>query len=272
LTGVDLTRRRELGQLVEDSWSLYGGNLGLFLTIALAIVIPTDLLVLGVGAGQLWQGYEDDPNLGPSALAAVLHLLVIQPLVTAACIAAVMSLGRAEVPTAGWSIARGFERWGAVLAAVLLAGLATLGGFIFFIIPGIWLAVALYFASQAVVAEGALTDRGVAPQPRARPGAVVARLRDRSPLHGGRRRPLRPDLGRRPGHRRRRGPTGVRPARHDGRRCPDGGFHRCREHAGLLRPARAQRGRPAAAPLGAGGMGGPYACSGSRFRAHELMQ
>jgi hypothetical protein len=154
LTGVDLTRRRELGQLVEDSWSLYGGNLGLFLTIALAIVIPADLLVLGVGAGQLWQGYEEDPTLGPSALAAVLHLLVIQPLVTAACIAAVMSLGRAERPSAGWSIARGFERWGAVLAAVILGGLATVAGLVFFVIPGIWLAVALYFASQAVVAEG----------------------------------------------------------------------------------------------------------------------
>ena len=154
MTSVDLTRRRELGRVVEDTWSLYGGNLGLFLTIALAIVIPTDLLVLGVGAGQLWQGYEEDPNLGPSALAAVLHLLVIQPLVTAACIAAVMSLGRGEEPSAGWSIARGFERWGAVLAAVLLGGLATVAGFLFFLIPGIWLAVALYFASQAVVAEG----------------------------------------------------------------------------------------------------------------------
>src|SRR5204862_6902693 len=57
-------------------------------------------------------------------------------------------------PTAGWSVARGFERWGAVLAAVILGGLAMLAGFIAFVIPGIWLAVSLYFASQAVVAEG----------------------------------------------------------------------------------------------------------------------
>ena len=52
LTGVDLTRRRELGQLVEDTWRLFNANLGLFLTIALVIVVPVDLLVLGVGSGS----------------------------------------------------------------------------------------------------------------------------------------------------------------------------------------------------------------------------
>jgi hypothetical protein len=154
LTGIDLTRRRELGQLVEDSWQLFRGNLGLFVTIALVVVIPADLIVLGVGLGELWQGYESNSDVGRSALRAGLHLLVVQPLVTAACIAAVMSLGQGEEPTAGWSVSRGFERWGAVLAAVILAGLATLAGFIAFVIPGVWLAVSLYFASQAVVAEG----------------------------------------------------------------------------------------------------------------------
>lgn len=154
MTGVDLTRRRELGQLVEDTWALFEGNLGLFVTIALAVVIPADLIVLGIGAGDLWKSYQDRPGLGPGLLASVLHLLVVQPLVTAACIAAVMALGRSDEPSAGWSIARGFERWGAVLAAVILGGLATVAGFFFFLIPGIWLVVALYFASQAVVAEG----------------------------------------------------------------------------------------------------------------------
>jgi hypothetical protein len=154
LNGIDLSRRRELGQLVEDTWRLYNANLGLFVVIALVVVVPADLLVLGVGLGELWDEYDPDPNIGPSALRAGLHLLVVQPLVTAACIAAVMELGRGERPTAAWSVARGFERWGAILGAVVLAGLATLAGFVAFVVPGIWLAVSLYFASQAVVAEG----------------------------------------------------------------------------------------------------------------------
>jgi hypothetical protein len=154
LNGIDLSRRRELGQLVEDSWQLFKGNLGLFVTIALAVVIPADVVVLGVGLGELWRDYQSNSDVGETALRAGLRLLVVQPLVTAACIAAVMSLGEGEAPTATWSIARGFERWGAVLAAVILAGLATLAGFVAFVIPGIWLAVSLYFASQAVVAEG----------------------------------------------------------------------------------------------------------------------
>jgi hypothetical protein len=151
--GLDLTRPRELGQLVEDSWRLFTTNLRLFVTVALLIVVPVDGLVLGVGLGDLWRNYESDPNVGPEALSAALRLLLIQPLVTAACIAAVMALSRGEQPSAAWSVARGFERWGAVLAAVLLAGLATLAGFVMFALPGIWLAVVLYFASQAVVAE-----------------------------------------------------------------------------------------------------------------------
>jgi hypothetical protein len=153
LTGIDLTRRRELGQLVEDSWRLFRSNFGLFVTIALVVVVPADVIVLGVGLGELWKSYEADPNVGPTALRAGLHLLVVQPLVTAACIAAVMSLGAGESPSAGLSLQRGFERWGAVLAAIILAGLAIIAGFIAFVIPGIWLAVSLYFASQAVVAE-----------------------------------------------------------------------------------------------------------------------
>ncbi|TML08349.1 MAG: hypothetical protein E6G41_02415 [Actinobacteria bacterium] len=153
MTGIDLTRTRELGQLVEDSWQLFKGNLGLFVTIALVVVIPADLILLGVGLGELWEDYQSD-NVGHSAFQALVHLLVVQPLVTAACIAAVMALGSGEQPSAGWSVARGFERWGAVVGAVVLGGLAVLAGLIAFIIPGLWLAVALYFASQAVVAEG----------------------------------------------------------------------------------------------------------------------
>jgi len=154
VNGVDLDRRRELGELIETTWAVFKSNVGLFVTIALIVVIPADLLVLGIGLGELWKHYSEDANVGPSALRAGMRLLVIQPLVTAACIAAVMALGRGEQPTATWSLARGFERWGAVLAAVLLGGLATVAGFVLFVIPGIWLAVALYFASQAVVAEG----------------------------------------------------------------------------------------------------------------------
>jgi hypothetical protein len=153
LTGVDLTRRRELGELVDDTWRLLTSNLGLFLPIAIVIIVPLDLLVLGVGYGELWHRYDASPPAGEQVTAVVLRLLVFQPLVTAAHVAAVMALGRGERPTPWWSIARGIERWGAVLAVVLLAALVVLLGFVVFIVPGIYLGVALYFSAQAVVAE-----------------------------------------------------------------------------------------------------------------------
>jgi hypothetical protein len=153
LTGVDLTRRRELGELVEDAWGLFTSNLGLFLPIAIVIIVPVDLLVLGVGYGELWERYDKSPPADEQVTALVLRFLVFQPLVTAAHVAAVMALGRGERPTPWWSIARGIERWAAVLAVVLLSAVIILGGFICLLVPGIYLVVALYFSAQAVVAE-----------------------------------------------------------------------------------------------------------------------
>jgi hypothetical protein len=156
VSGFDLARRRELGELIEDSWRLYTGNLSLFLPIAMIVVVPVELLVLGVGFGELWKSYDSSPGWGVSAAETGLRLLVIQPLVTAAHIAAVMALGQGERPTPWWSITRGLTRWAAVLGAVVLAGLAVLAGFVALVIPGIYLLIVLYFGAQAVVAE----DRG----------------------------------------------------------------------------------------------------------------
>jgi len=64
-----------------------------------------------------------------------------------------MAMGDGARPTPGWSIARGMERWAAVIAVILLTGAFVLIGFICLIVPGIYLLVALYFSTQAVVAE-----------------------------------------------------------------------------------------------------------------------
>jgi hypothetical protein len=153
VTGVDLGRRRELGELVEETWRLFTSNLGLFLPIAIVVIVPVDLAVLGIGYGELWKHYDSSPPVGRQVTAAILRYLVFQPLVTAAHIAAVMALGRGERPTPWWSIARGMERWGGVLVVIVLSALAIFAGFVCLIVPGIYLGVALYFSAQAVVAE-----------------------------------------------------------------------------------------------------------------------
>ena len=153
MSGIGLTRRRELGELIEDAWRLYAGNLRLFVPIAIAIIVPLDLLVLGVGYGELWHRYDPSPPTGEALMAAGLRYVVFQPLVTAAQIAAVMALGAGERPSAWWSIGRGLERWTDVLAVILLMAIVIAIGFVCLIVPGIYLAVALYFGAQVVVAE-----------------------------------------------------------------------------------------------------------------------
>jgi uncharacterized membrane protein len=66
----------------------------------------------------------------------------------------VMALGRGEHPSLGHALRDGVRVMPVVVVAVTLFALAVLLGTVLLIVPGIWAGVALYFATQAAVAEG----------------------------------------------------------------------------------------------------------------------
>jgi hypothetical protein len=85
-----------------------------------------------------------------AALAGILMYLVLTGAITRAVAAEVAG----EDPGVEQSYRFGFHRLGSVLLVSVLVGLATIAGFILFIIPGIWIGIRLAVSVEALVVEG----------------------------------------------------------------------------------------------------------------------
>ena len=153
-TALDLTQPRTLGDLLGACFGLYRGYFRTFATIALVIVVPVELIVSGVGVGQLWLGYDPEPSLGILLAQGIAYGLVSAPLVTAMQITAVIEIGAGRAPSARASLRAGLDVFAPLLGAVLLFWLGLIGGFLLLIVPGIYLMVRWYFTPQAVVVDG----------------------------------------------------------------------------------------------------------------------
>lgn len=151
---LDLSRPRGLGEILAACFELYGRHFPTFAAIALAIVVPMDLISLGLIEGHLSSGYDEDAVFGGGAAYTIVTLLVTTPLITAGHVHAVMDVGEGRKPKA----ARSLQAAGAVLLPVLGTVLAySLGvmlGTLLLVVPGIFLAIYWYVAAQIVVAEG----------------------------------------------------------------------------------------------------------------------
>lgn len=149
-----LARPRDIGALFSEAFSLYRRNLGTFVAIAAAIVLPVQLIVSGLGLEQLTSGYDTSPSLELTLVPAVVSFLVTTPLVTAICIYSLRSLSDGEGVRAGAAITAGLEAFTPIFVAVLLAAGGIAIGLVV-ILPGIYLAIRWFFVPQAVVIDGA---------------------------------------------------------------------------------------------------------------------
>lgn len=152
---LELSRPRDVPALLGDSLAVYRRNAGTFLALAAAVVVPVELVVQGIGLERLTAPYDESPSPAEAAVAAVVGLLVVAPLVTAICIHALRGVAAGGSPGARESIVAGFEAFTPIFLAVLLAAAGIALGLAALIIPGVYLAVRWYFVPQAVVLEGA---------------------------------------------------------------------------------------------------------------------
>jgi hypothetical protein len=151
---IELERPRDAGALLRDSIVVYFRHFWTFLALGALVVVPSELIVSGVGLEQLTSGYDDTPTFAEAAIPAVVSYLVVAPLITAICVYALQSVAAGGSPGAREAIVRGFESFSPIFFAVLLAALGTLLGAVL-IVPGVYLFVRWYFVPQAVVLEGA---------------------------------------------------------------------------------------------------------------------
>ena len=144
---------RTLGELFGDAFRAYLRHFGSFVTIGAAVVVPTQLVVSGVGLGRLSGGYQSASTGAEIGISAAEGYLIIGPLVTAMVVHALLTVADGRAPRSGPAIMNGLEVFRPVFLAVLLAAAGVVLGLLI-IIPGIWLAIRWYFTPQAVVVDG----------------------------------------------------------------------------------------------------------------------
>lgn len=151
---IELERPRDAGALLRESLVVYFRHFWTFLALGALVVVPSELIVSGIGLDQLRSGYDSTPAFAEIAIPAIVSYLVVAPLITAICVYALQSVAEGGSPGAREAIVRGFESFTPIFFAVLLAALGILLGAIL-IVPGIYLFVRWYFVPQTVVLEGA---------------------------------------------------------------------------------------------------------------------
>jgi hypothetical protein len=150
-----LEQPRDVRALLRDSFTVYLRHFGTFLALGALVVVPSQVIVGGIGLEQLTADYDDtSPSWAETSIAAAVAYLVVAPLITAICVHALRSVAGGGSPGAREAIVKGFEAFAPIFFAVLLAAAGIALGLLL-IVPGIYLFVRWYFVPQAVVLEGA---------------------------------------------------------------------------------------------------------------------
>jgi hypothetical protein len=151
----DLSRERDVGDILGGAFTLYRQRFGLFASIALAVVIPVDVLVYGVAGKLLWEnhGFTESVSTTADVLAVLSPYMLLTPLITAGHVRAVMDLAEGRDASAGAALAAAVRRLPAVAPAIVLSQLGATLALLLLIIPGVYLWVSWWVAPQAVVAE-----------------------------------------------------------------------------------------------------------------------
>ncbi len=164
---IELERPRDVGGLLRDALVVYIRHFGTFLALGALVVVPSELIVGGIGMEQLSSGYDPSPSFAEAAIPSAVSYLVVAPLITAICIYALRSVAEGGSPGAREAVVKGFESFTPIFFAVLLAALGTLVGAIL-IIPGIYL-----FVRWDVVPQAGVLERAHGPEALRASGRVV---------------------------------------------------------------------------------------------------
>jgi hypothetical protein len=157
-----LPRPLGIGEILSTAFQLYRRHWRTLLAIAAVVVVPLTLLQYLFGDWLRSRGevtrYQQISTatwaVGAAALVAALAGILMYLVLTGAITRAVAAEVAGEDPSVEQSYRFGFHRLGSVLLVSVLVGLATIGGLILFIIPGIYIGIRLAVSIEALVVEG----------------------------------------------------------------------------------------------------------------------
>jgi hypothetical protein len=158
-----LPRPMGIGEILSTAFQLYRRHWRTLLAIAAVVVVPLTLLQYLLGDVVRTQGEETRNgvvvetaswSVGIAGLLAALVGILMYLVLTGAITRAVAAEVAGEDPNLEQSYRFGFHRLGSVLLVSVLVGLATIGGLILLVIPGIYIGVRLCVSIEALVVEG----------------------------------------------------------------------------------------------------------------------
>jgi hypothetical protein len=110
------------------------------------IVVPYELITILVDRGKT-------VATSTELILLLADLALVNPLISALETQALLDVGEGTRPRIGNIVARGLRVLPVVAAAQIVAGLCELAGFIFFLIPGVYMAVRLAVSAPAAATE-----------------------------------------------------------------------------------------------------------------------
>jgi hypothetical protein len=146
-TRLDLNSPRTIGQILKAALLLYARLPLLFIFLAGIVVVPYEIVVvlLAQGKGGL--------SLSTELVLRLVQLALIDPFIAALQVQVLLSLAGAERPRIVDVIRRGLLVLPVVAAAEIIAGIGIAIGALFFIIPGVILAIRWAVVAQVAAAE-----------------------------------------------------------------------------------------------------------------------
>jgi hypothetical protein len=151
---VILQRPRRLGEILRDALSLYVRDWRTYLVLTLLVVVPVDLVVSGIGAGELTAPYDASPSVGATAVSTLASVVVVVPLASAMVIAALLARGERREPSVRAAVQTGLDVFGPLVLVIVVTAIAIGVGLLLLVVPGILLAVRLSLVVPSVVADG----------------------------------------------------------------------------------------------------------------------
>jgi hypothetical protein len=152
---LELERPRELGELVTVSFNTFTRHFTPLFTLATIVVTPYVILIEGLWGRALAEGSNARQHSGPTFVYVLVGFLVVQPLMAATVTRFLLALTGGRQLDVGQALREGVSVLLPAAAAVALAAVGIGIGALFFLLPGIWLAVRWAFVAQAVVVEDA---------------------------------------------------------------------------------------------------------------------
>jgi hypothetical protein len=148
---LDISQPRTVADILITALRLFVRYPLLFLALAVVVVVPYDLLILGVtGASPLGQG---STSTSTTFLVALLDFALVGPLVSALQVHAVLDIGEGVRPKLLELLRRGLRVLPVVAAAEIIADIGIGIGLVLLIIPGIILALRFGVVAQVAAVE-----------------------------------------------------------------------------------------------------------------------